>query len=731
MAVSITRRGFLWIGGSAAGGLAVGFVWPTVRPPQPPTTPSAGFGPFIEIAPDGSVTLVARNPEIGQGVKTSLPMVLAEELDVEWSQVRVVQGDLDARYGEQFAGGSTAMASGWLPLRQVGAAARHALVLAAANRWNVATSACRTERGAVIHSPTGRRIRYGALAADAAKLPPLERPPLKDPKDFHLIGSRIPVADATDIVRGHAGYGLDMRLPGMLHAVVLKPPFGMRIAGVRDERARRMPGVRAVVRIDGRANPTELMEGVALVADTTWNAMQASKQLDLALAPASNARLTDSEALSAAFRAGLERPGTVLRADGNPDAALRSAAKLVTADYEVPFLAHAPMEPVNCTASVSHSGTGCEIWGPMQDPGGACDLAAQVCGITPKQVAVHLTRAGGGFGRRLVSDYAAEAALVSKAVGAPVQVMWTREDDLGHDYYRPAGMHRLSAGLDGRGKVVAWTHRLVNTSRYAFAGRPADAVKSEMYPDDFPAGSVANLRYEYTPIPCDIPVGAWRSTLHSANAFAVQSFVDELAHAAGRDPLEFRLMLLQPAQVRQYRAHGGPEFDTGRLAAVLELAATRSGWGTRPREGRARGIAAHFTFGSYAAHVAEVSADATGGIRVHRVVCAVDCGIVVNRSGAEAQVEGGIMDGLGAALHGEITIEAGRVAQRNFDRYRLLRMNEAPTVEVYFVPSTLPPSGLGEPPVPPVAPAVANAWFALTGQRIRRLPIAGVKAGGA
>jgi len=610
-----------------------------------------------------------------------------------------------------------------MPLRQVGAAARQALVVAAANRWSVPADDCRTERGAVIHPPTGRRLGYGDLAAAAAKLPPIEHPPLKDPKAFKLIGTRVPVADAGDILRGRAGYGLDVRLPGMLRAVVVKPPFGQRIARVQEEAARRMPGVRAIVRLRGLPNPTELVEGVAVVADTTWNAEQARKRLEVEFAPTANAKIADSEALSVALRAGLERQGTVLRADGDPDGALRSATKVVTADYEVPFLAHATMEPMNCTASVTGGGTACEIWGPMQDPGGALDLVARVCGIARERVRVHLTRSGGGFGRRLMSDYVAEAALISKAVGGPVQVVWTREDDLTHDYYRPAGIHRLTAGLDARGGVIAWTHRLVNTSRYAFAGHAAEAEKSEMYPDDFPAGSVPNLRFEYVPVPCDIPTGAWRSTLHSANAFAVQSFVDEAAHAAGRDALAFRAALLEPARVRQYRGHGGPELDSGRLAAVLRLAAERAGWGTPLPGGRARGIAGHFTFGSYAAHVAEVSSDGERGLRVHRIVCAVDCGTVVNRSGAEAQVEGGIMDALGAALHGEITVKAGRVEQRNFDCYRLLRMNEAPVVEVHFVPSSRPPSGLGEPPVPPVAPAVANAWFALTGQRVRRLPL--------
>jgi isoquinoline 1-oxidoreductase subunit beta len=739
MNASISRRVFLWIGGSAAGGLVVGAVLPAgtsrravlgaATDSRSGAAPPAGLGPFIQIDPDGSVTMVAKNPEIGQGVKTALPMIVAEELEVEWSRVRVVQGDLNPQFGEQFAGGSTAISDNWMALRRVGAAARQALIAAAAQRWNVATSECRTEPGLVVHPSSRRRLTYGELAADASHLTLEQNPPLKDPKDFKLIGTRVPVADAGDILKGRAAYGLDVRLPGMLRAVVYKAPFGMRIERMREEEAKRMPGVRAVVPIHGLPNPTLLVEGIAVVADTTWHAEQARQKLEVELAPIGGAHANDSEALTAAFRKQIAQPGTALRADGDPDRALRSAAKVVTADYEVPFLAHATMEPVNCTASVA-GGAECDIWGPMQDPGGAQDLVAQVSGIARERIRIHLTRSGGGFGRRLLSDYVAEAALVSKAVGVPVQVVWTREDDLAHDYYRPAGLHRLSAWLDAQGNLVAWTHRLVNTSRYAFAGRTDGPEKSEMYPDDFPAGSIANLRLEYAAVPCAVPVGAWRSTLHSSNAFAVESFTDEVALAARRDPLAFRLALLEPGRILKYRGHGGPEFNTGRLAAVLRTVAEKSGWGTQPPSGRAHGIAAHFTFGSYAAHVVEASADGAGGLRVHRVVCAVDCGLVVNRSGAESQVEGGIIDALGAALHGEITVKAGQVEQRNFDRYPLLRMNEAPAVEVHFVNGAPNPTGLGEPPVPPVAPAVANAWFALTSQRVRRLPLVpAVRAG--
>jgi isoquinoline 1-oxidoreductase beta subunit len=393
---------------------------------------------------------------------------------------------------------------------------------------------------------------------------------------------------------------------------------------------------------------------------------------------------------------------------------------VVEATYELPFLSHTPMEPMNCLADVRADR--CEIWGPMQNPDALRALVADVTGLNPASVTVHMTRSGGGFGRRLLSDYGAEAALLSKTVGASVQVFRTREDELQHDYYRPAGMHRLRAGLQG-GRLIAWDQHLANPSRYAFADPKRDPAASELYKDDFPGGFLPHVRMAYTLTRSAVPGGAWRATLHSANAFPVQSFIDELAHAAGRDPLEFRLELLGQPRHLSYEGHGGPELDTGRLAAVLRLAATKAGWSRPLPKGRARGIAAHFTFGSYVAEVAEVSRGEDKQVKVDRIVAAVDCGTVVNLSGAEAQVQGGVLDGLSAALYGEITVERGRVQQENFHQYRLLSMREAPRVEVHFIQGAEKPSGLGEPGLPPVAPAVANAIFALTGERIRKLPL--------
>ena len=718
------RRSFIQISTTAAGGLLVGVIVPhaarattRVRSVNRSASPSK-IGAFIEIDTNGVVTIAAKNPEIGTGTKTALPMIVAEELDVPWRQVRVVQAPLDPRFGGQFTGGSTGVSENWTPLRRAGAAARYALVHAAAARWAVDASTCRTNQGTVTHSPTGRRLSYGELAGEAGSIPVPDQVPLKRTEDFHTIGTRVPNVDAAPIARGAQRYGIDVVRPGMVIAAISHAPFGARIASVDETRARAVPGVREVVRIAPRDNPIELREGVAVIADNTWAAFEGSRALKVTWTDPIGA--ASSAALETAFRAGLETPGQRIRDDGDVDAALRSATKTLDVVYEIPFIAHVPMEPVNYTADVH--GDRVELWGPTQDPGDAQDLAARVVGVPAANVTVHMERCGGGFGRRLMVDYAAEAAYLSKAVGAPVKVVRTREEDLQHDYFRPSGMHRIRAGLDARGTPVAWAQHLANTSRYAFAGR-SDAVKSELYPDDFPAQCLANVRLEYTPVASAIPTGAWRATLHSANAFAVQSAVDELARLAGRDPLAFRIAMLGPPRRLRYADHGGPVFDTGRLAGVLRLAADRAGWGKPLPPGRGRGIAAHFTFGSYVAHVAEVSVDAAGRPRVHRIVAAVDCGRVVNPSGAEAQVQGGVMDGLGSALFGQVTVDQGRVQQSNFSDYRLLRMRDTPSLEVHFVRSTEPPSGLGEPPVSPVAPAVANAIFSLTGKRIRRLPL--------
>lgn len=709
------RRDFLQVTTTAAGGLLVLGTLPRTMH----GLAGGSLGPFVEIGSDGLVTIPAKNPEIGQGVKTALPLIVAEELDVAWERVRVVQADLDRRYGDQYAGGSDAVSENFDRLRQAGATARHLLVAAAAARWGVAAAACRTELGVVVHEPSGRRLGYGALAAEAARIPVPAKVPLKPRSAYRLLGTRVRATDQAAIATGRVTYGLDARAPGMLRASVLHPPFGHRLASLDSAAAERIPGVKRVVRIDPLPSPLHLRQGVAVVADSTWAAMQGVRAVQATWERVAGPPV-DSEAIRTAMRQAVLAPGEAVRSDGDVDRALAGAARIVEATYELPLLAHVPMEPINCLADVRRGRA--EVWGPMQDPDGVRELTARVTGVPATAITVHMTRAGGGFGRRLMSDYGAEAAYLSKEMGAPVQVMWTREEDLSQDFYRPCAVHRLRAGLDTGGRVIAWDHRMANPSRYAYAENGQPPVVSELYADDFPAGFIPDFRLGYTHIPCGIPGGAWRSTLHSSNAFAVQSFVDELAHATGKDPLALRLELLGPPRRLDYKDYGGPVFDTGRLAGVLRLVADKAGWGSPPAAGRARGIAGHFTFGSYAAHVVEV-ARAADGFRVERVVVALDCGLVVNRSGAEAQVQGGVLDGLSAALYGGVTVEGGRVRETNFDRYRLTRMREAPRVETWFVSSEAPPSGLGEPPVPPVAPALAGAVFALTGERPRRLPL--------
>jgi isoquinoline 1-oxidoreductase beta subunit len=480
----------------------------------------------------------------------------------------------------------------------------------------------------------------------------------------------------------------------------------------------RVQGVERVIKLEPSSSPLGMGEGVAVLATSTWAAMQGKKALRVVWSdPPDEA---SSNRLERRLRDALGSAGTVIHESGDVAGAFSNAARVLESTYEMPFLAHVPMEPVHYLADVRTDRAG--LWGSTQDPDGVVAGVAAATGLSPKSITVHLSRSGGGFGRRLLVDYAIEAAFLSKVAGRPVKVVWTREDDIQHDFYRPAGHHRLRAALDATGRVTAWTQHLANTSRYDFARRKESPEKSELYPEDFPVGCVPNARLEYSVVSSVIPTGAWRSTLHSANAFAVESFVDELAHAAGRDPVAFRLEMLGAARPLPYSSHGGPVFDTGRLAGVINLAAQRSDWPRGNTPGRAWGFAAHFTFGSYAAEAVEVSV-VGDVIKVHRVVAALDCGVVVNTSGAEAQVQGGIIDGLSAALFGEILVESGRVTQRGFGDYRLLRIDEAPRIDVHFIPSTASPRGLGEPPVPPIAPAVANAIFAATGRRIRRLPL--------
>ncbi|HVO21820.1 MAG TPA: molybdopterin cofactor-binding domain-containing protein, partial [Anaeromyxobacter sp.] len=629
----------------------------------------------------------------------ALPMIVADELGVDLGRVRVREALADPRYGQMMTVGSTSVRNGWEPLRKAGATAREMLVAAAAARWRVPAGACRAERGEVL-GPGGRRTPFGELVSRASRLPVPADPPLRDPATFRLVGRPLHRLDSAEKLTGRAVFGIDVVRPGMLYGAVARAPaWGAKVASFDGARALEVPGVRGV-------HPVST--GVAVVASSTWAAFRGREALQVSWDEGPNAGL-DSAEIHRSLETGLMSPTGTARKDGAGAAALEGAARRIEAVYELPFLAHAPLEPMNCTAEVRRGSA--EIWAPTQGPQQLQEAVARALGLEAREVVVHTTLLGGGFGRRANPDFAVEAAEVARAAGAPVKVTWDREDDLAHDRFRPVSLHRLAGGLDAQGRVVAWAHRVAAPSilmqalgRPSFApGGPPDVVSGAHDPPyAFPA-----LEVDYALVETAVPVWYWRSVYPSQTAFANECFVDELAAAAGRDPLELRLELL---------AHDP------RMAAVVRLAAQRSGWGAPLPAGRGRGMACHLDVGTRVAEVAEVSV-ADGVVRVLRVVAAVDCGLCVNPDIAAGQIEGGIVFGLSAALKGEITVERGRVRERSFDDYPLLRLDEAPSVEVHFVESAAPPAGLGEPGVPPIAPAVANAVFAATGVRARRLPL--------
>ena len=735
------RRQFLEITALSGGALLVNFTLP--RMARAGAAGGAGaaqpvpLGVFVRINPDNSVVIGARGCEIGQGVRTSLPMLIAEELEVRWDQVRVEQlpygimegdkpGEFAARYGPQGAGGSTSISDGWQELRQAGAQIRELLITAAAQEWSTPASSLKAYEAEVRH-PDGRRLGYGALAARAATLPLPAGPfTLREAKDFRIIGRPAKVADCADIVSGRARYGSDAFLPDMLFAVIARCPyFDGRLQSVDDSAARKVRGVQAIVPIAPPAAgylTRNLAAGVAVVASNTWAAMQGRKALKLEWTQGEWGN-DSTQALAQRCRAAVAGNDNIRtgRSDGDMAAAWSGAAQRVEADYQVPFLAHATMEPPGATISIADGRV--KLIASLQSPGGASRMLSAMTGIPRLNIDIELPRSGGGFGRRLENDFVAEAALIAQTLRAPVKLLWTRDDDLQNDFYRPFGLHRMRAALDARGKVVGWSHRVAATSRKFRADRDDDPDwVGTLDIDGFPAACVPNYLAEFVDVPFGLARGWWRAPLHTFTAFAVQSFVDEVAAAAKRDPLELRLELLGTPRELAYRDHGGPVFSTGRLASVLREAARRIDYGRRLPRGRGIGLAAHFTFGGYTAHAIEVATQPKGW-RIERCICVTDVGQVVNPAGVQAQLEGGTVDGISTALGLEITVENGRVQQSNFDGYPILRMPDAPSVETHILPSALTPSGAGEMGIPGAAPALANAVFAATGQRIRRLPM--------
>ncbi|WP_419251753.1 molybdopterin cofactor-binding domain-containing protein [Caulobacter sp. ErkDOM-YI] len=709
------RRLFLQTGAALGGGLMMSFS--LSGPGQ-----AAGDGQlnaYVRIGPDGGVTIVSKVPEVGQGIKTSLPMLIAEELDVEWLAVTVEQAIADTKvFGRQVAGGSMATTLEYDGLRRVGATGRALLIAAAAARWGVAAETCATEPGFVIHAATNRRLAYGDLAQAAAALTPPDPKSLtlKDPKAFRIIGKRQQSRDIDAIVTGQPLYGIDTRVPGMLYATFAKAPtFGAKVASVDLTPAKAVAGVKDAFLVEGGTNLASILPGVAVVADSWWAARKGRNALEIKWAEHPTGAQSSAGFAAKAAELAKAPPQRTLRADGDVDAALKGAAKVVSAAYSYPFIAHANLEPQNCTASFKDGKV--EIWAPTQNPESGRKLVAAALGITEADIVIHLVRGGGGFGRRLMNDYMVEAAVISKLAGAPVKLVWTREDDTQHDFYRPGGWHNFTAGLDAKGDLVGWRDHFVT-----FGEGDQFALAAGMNATQFPCRAVDNYKLDVSVMPLGAPTGFLRAPANNAFGFVIQSFTDELAVASKQDPVAFRRKLLGESRLLG-EAGQGDAFHTGRMREVLDLVAEKSGWGRKTAKGTGLGVACHFSHLGYVAVVMEVSV-AKGALKIHKVWAAVDVGSqIVNPSGAEQQVQGSILDAIGSTLHQAITFENGATTQGTFADHPLLRMAEAPPIEVHFKLSDNRPTGLGEPAYPPAPAALCNAIFAATGKRIRSLPI--------
>jgi isoquinoline 1-oxidoreductase subunit beta len=722
---NFTRRNFIKATGLAGTGLLFGFTLVSKKSSSQPRQVTV-FEPnaYLSISADNKITIIAKNPEIGQGVKTSLPQIIAEELEVDWQKIDVVQGDLHPALGDQFAGGSTAIKENFNELRQVGASVREMLIEAASKKWSTSPENCYASGGFVFDRSGGKKFSYGELAEAAAKLEVKPNPKLKDPKDFRIIGKAIPGVDNKKIVTGKIPFGIDSRPVGALVAVVLHCPVkGGKIMSFNPENALKINGVVQVFDFDyADGDPRDSAHGIAVVATSTWAALKARKMIVVEW-NYGNGQIESSDTLNTAFSKNVKSKGELLvRDDGNVDDEFKTAFKTLESLYEVPFLAHVTMEPMNFFADVQNDK--CVLIGPTQVPGSAASIAGKITGLAPDKIQMKMTRVGGGFGRRLSVDYVTEAVLISKKLGKPVQVVWTREEDMTNDLYRPAGMYSLKGGIDASGKLTAWHTNASTTSRYLYAKSQRSPHITEIFPDGFPAGFVPNFRMEYTALKTAVPTGAWRAPGHNATAFVDQSFIDEMAHLAGKDPVDFRLSLLGTEDKEMpYRDHGGPTYSTRRLRNVIKIAAEKSNWHAKPKPGTHRGFACHFMFGAYVAEVVTISISRAKEIKIENVLAVVDCGIVVNRSGALNQIQGGLIDGLSTAIYAGIHIDEGVVREKNFDSYKMMRFKEAPPLEVVLIDSNENPEGLGEMSLPPVAAALCNAIFPATGTRIRKLPI--------
>lgn len=716
------RRNFIQISSLISTGLLLEFQL-ACTPEKTLPIKEYSLNAFLRIGSDNSISILAKNPEIGQGVKTALPMIIAEELDVAWQQVRVEHAGYNPDLGGQFAGGSTAISSNWDNLRKVGATARYLLIQAAAKRWSVEAKDCQTQEGKVFHEDSGRSLSYGEIASLAAEFEVPEEVPLKDPADFSIIGKSIPAVDLKEIVSGQALFGIDAKPIGAYVAVVAKcPVFGGTVKSFDPSESKKLEGVIDVIEIPAEKNPTRRRNGIAVIAKDTWTAIKARKLLKIEWEESSELYQSTAD-LKAEMQEKINKTGEIkLRNDGNVVKAFSQSTKTIQATYSVPFLAHAAMEPHNYTAHVGENKTEC--WGATQQPGfPRSKTLEESMGIPKEQYTIHQHRNGGGFGRRLLIDNVAEALYVSQQLKHPVQILWTREDDFAHDYYRPMGMYRLTGSIDDNGNLTAWYLNAATTSRYLYRNESRSPHLSEVFQHAFPASFIPNFNMEYSPIKTAISTGAWRGPGHNAFCFVVQSFLDELAELAERDPISCRLeMLGEEDKTLPFDDDGSSSYETGRLKQVIRRVKDLSSWENRKAENRHLGFAAQYMFGSYVAQVAEVSKNEEG-FSIDKVYVVVDCGIVVNRSGALAQIEGGIIDGLNSALYGEVRIKDGKALDRNYDTYRMMRMAECPEVVAEIIESNIAPQGLGEITLPTAAPALTNALYQLRGERIRSLPV--------
>ena len=716
-----SRRTFIKLSLISGGSLFVGYSCAPIKRSLPAFT---RLSPFIEIGSDGTVSIMSKNPEIGQGVSTSLPMIIAEELCVEWSKVQIKQADYnEALYGGQWAGGSLAVRLNWDQLRMAGAIVRDVLLAAGANLMKVDKAECIAVAGRIRHEASGNSMAYEELLQEAVKIAVPEEAPLKEPDDFTIIGTARPNDHGQAIVTGRPLFGIDQNIDGMVYASILKCPYYKgKLKSFDDSAARKVSGVIDIFPMENaefggyivEGNNPNFVNGIAVVGTNTWSCFKAKSLITAEWEKASE---EDSDGISNSYHEALQTDGELMRNDGNADSAIKNARKSVEATYQVPFLAHVTMEPMNCLAN--YTADSCEVWAPTQNPKSLVNALVKIFNFEPAKVKVHLIRSGGGFGRRYYVDYGIEAAILSRKVGKPVKVTWTREDDIRHDLYRPAAVHQISAALEDD-QITGLKYRKANASRKGYLKRDGSLAGTELDEYEFPAGFAANLAYRYHPVTNNVPLGQWRAVSHSSNVFAMGSFLDEVAHSLEKDPIEFYLNLLGDKD--EVPVAGRFKLNVARLKKVIDLVAERSGWYDEYPGNVGKGFSASYNQGAFVAHVAEVTLSGQS-LNINRITAAIDCGIVVNPSGADQQVRGAILEGLCAALYGEINIAGGRTLESNFHDYPWLRIQQTPKINVHFIESSDKPRGLGEPPLPPVAPAICNAIFAANGKRIRQLPI--------